>query len=172
MGEQIVFFIFTIIVLGGGLGVVFTKNLYYNALFMSLSFSGMAGFFVMLNAGFLAAVQIVVYVGAIAILILFAIMLSRRLMDKNDDSSDESSQQTWLAAIVAPLFFVVLIVALTQVNWNISSLAPVSDALTLLGLSFLGSYVIPFEVISILLLVALIGAIILARDIQTGREQE
>ncbi len=172
MGEQIVFFIFTIIVLGGGLGVVFTKNLYYNALFMSLSFSGMAGFFIMLNAGFLAAVQIVVYVGAIAILILFAIMLSRRLMGNGNDGSHGNRQQTWLAAIVVPLLFIALVAVLAQVNWNISSLAPTGDALTLLGLSFLGSYVIPFEVVSILLLVALVGAIILARDIQTGREQE
>lgn len=172
MGEQIVFFIFTIIVLGGGLGVIFTKNLYYNALFMSLSFSGMAGFFVMLNAGFLAAVQIVVYVGAIAILILFAIMLSRRLMGKTTDIVNDTNQQTLLASITVPLLFIALIVVLAQVNWNISSLAPTSDALTLLGLSFLGSYVIPFEVVSVLLLVALVGAIILARDIQNGREQE
>lgn len=172
MGEQIVFFIFTIIVLGGGLGVIFTKNLYYNALFMSLSFSGMAGFFVMLNAGFLAAVQIVVYVGAIAILILFAIMLSRRLMGKTTDIVNDTNQQTLLASITVPLLFIALIVVLAQVNWNISSLAPTGDALTLLGLSFLGSYVIPFEVVSVLLLVALVGAIILARDIQNGREQE
>ncbi len=167
MAEQIIFIIFTIIVLGGGLGVVTTKNLYYMALFLSLTLSGMAGYFVLLDAGFLAAVQVVVYVGAIAILILFAIMLSRKLMTTNEP---QTNRQTWLAAIVAPLLFLALLYVLINVAWPISTAAPAGNALTLLGLSFLGSYVIPFEVVSVLLFVALIGAIILARDVDSGRE--
>ncbi len=170
MAEQIVFFIFTILVLGGGIGIISTKNLYYSALFLSMTLSGMAGYFVLLNAGFLAAVQVVVYVGAIAILILFAIMLSRRMMTS---SEPQTNRQTWLAAIVSPLLFIAILVLVLQVNWPVSSAAPTGDALILLGMSFLGSYVIPFEVISVLLLVALVGAIILARDTHTdtGREQ-
>lgn len=169
MAEQIIFFIFTLIVLGGGLGIVFTKNLYYSALFLSLTLSGMAGYFVLLNAGFLAAVQVVVYVGAIAILILFAIMLSRRMMTS---SEPQTNRQTWLAAIVSPLLFIALLVLVLQINWPVSTAAPASDYLLLLGMNFLGSYVIPFEVVSVLLLVALVGAIVLARDTSTdtGRE--
>jgi len=168
MTEQIVFFIFTIMVLGGGLGVVSTKNLYYAALFLSLSFSGMAGYFIMLNAGFLAAVQIIVYVGAIAILILFAIMLSRKVMTTNEP---QSNKQNWLALIVTPLLYLTLIFLIVNVNWPVSGAAPALDVLTQMGAQFLGGYVIPFEVVSVLLLVALIGAIILARDVEHGREQ-
>ncbi len=170
MAEQIIFFIFTIIVLGGGIGIATTKNLYYSALFLSLTLSGMAGYFVLLNGGFLAAVQIVVYVGAIAILILFAIMLSRRMMTGDEP---QTNSQTWLAAIVSPLLFIALLIVVLQVNWPVSTAAPTNDTLLLLGMSFLGSYVIPFEVVSVLLLVALVGAIILARDTSTdtGREQ-
>lgn len=164
MVEQIIFFIFTAIVLGGGVGIVVTKNIYYSALFLSLTLSGMAGYFVLLNAGFLAAVQIVVYVGAIAILILFAIMLSRRVMTTDER---QTNQQTWLAAIVSILLFVALLAILLQVNWPVSAVAPTPEALMLLGLNFLGGYVIPFEVVSVLLLVALVGAIILARDTHT-----
>ncbi len=164
MAEQIIFFIFTLIVLGGGIGIVATKNLYYSALFLSLTLSGMAGYFVLLNAGFLAAVQVVVYVGAIAILILFAIMLSRRMMTADEP---QTNRQTWLAAIVSPLLFVALLVMVLQINWPLSTAAPTDNAVLLLGMSFLGSYVIPFEVISVLLLVALVGAIILARDTST-----
>ncbi len=170
MAEQILFFIFTIIVLGGGLGIATTTNIYYSALYLSLTLSGMAGYFVLLGAGFLAAVQVTVYVGAIAILILFAIMLSRRMMTATEP---QTNRQTWLAAIVAPLLFIALVTVLFQINWPVSSVAPTSNTLLLLGLSFMGSYVIPFEVVSVLLLVALVGAILLARDIHTdtGRKQ-
>jgi NADH:ubiquinone oxidoreductase subunit 6 (subunit J) len=165
MVQQIVFGILTIMVIGGGLGVVTTRNIYYAALFLSLSLSGMAGYFVLLNAGFLAAVQIVIYVGAIAILILFAIMLSRKIMTTNEA---QTNQQSWLALGVVAVLYAVLIYMILNVNWPISAAEPTGDSLTQLGLSFLGGYVIPFEVISVLLLVAMIGAIILARD--TGTE--
>ncbi len=79
----------------------------------------------------------------------------------------QTNQQTWLAGIVSVLLFVALLTVLFQVNWPVSTDAPTSDALMLLGLNFLGAYVIPFEVVSVLLLVALIGAIILARDTHT-----
>lgn len=164
MGEQIIFFIFTILVLGGGLGVVMTRNLYYAALFLVMSLSGMAGYFIMLNAGFLAAVQVVVYVGAIAILILFAIMLSRKIMTT---SETQSNRQSGLAAVVSVLLYLGLLFTALRVSWPISNAAPSADTLTQLGMHFLGGYVIPFEVVSILLLVALIGAIILARDTHT-----
>lgn len=169
MVEQIIFFIFTILVLGGGIGIIVTKNIYYAALFFSASLSGMAGYFILLNAGFLAAVQIVVYIGAIAILILFAIMLSRRMMTSNEQ---QTNRQTWLAAIASFLMFVALLSVLMQINWPLSAAKHADDVLVLLGMSFLGSYVIPFEVVSVLLLVSLIGAIILARDTkpEEGRE--
>ena len=77
---QIAFWFLTACTLGGGLGVVTSKNLFHSALFLILSLFGVAGYYVLLSAGFLAVVQLLIYVGAIAILILFAIMFSRRIM--------------------------------------------------------------------------------------------
>ncbi len=160
--EQIIFIIISIITLGGGFGVAFTRNLYYAALFLIMALAGMAGFFVLLGAGFLAAVQVVVYIGAIAVLILFTIMLSRRLMTA---AEPQANAQWWLGGIVAALLFAVLVAVVTKVDWPIAEAEPAADTIVQLGVSFLGSYLIPFEVVSILLLVALVGGVILAREV-------
>ena len=160
--EQVIFVIIAIITLGGGIGVVTTRNLYYAALYLVMALAGMAGFFVLLNAGFLAAVQIVVYIGAIAILILFAIMLSRHLMTTDEP---QRNNQALLGGVVAFLIFLSLGSVVSNTAWPLSEAEPVSDVVMALGVSFLSSYLIPFEVVSILLLVALVGGIILAREV-------
>src|SRR4030067_235123 len=155
--QYIVFFILTVMALGGALGVVLGRNLFHNALFLVLSFAGVVGYYVLLDAGFLAAVQLLVYIGAIAILILFAVMLTRGLMAGRQS---QRNQQWWIAALLALLTFIVLGVVLWKVEWPITSeqaLASPSVAISQLGQELLGSYMIPFEVASVLLLVALIG---------------
>jgi NADH-quinone oxidoreductase subunit J len=166
-----VFVIFSVMTLGGGLGVVVARNIFHSALFLILSFAGVVGYYVLLDAGFLAVVQLLIYIGAIAILILFAIMVSRGLMSARQT---QRNQQWWIAALVAFLIFVVLIVVLSQVDWPVASeqalAAPsmaVSPEESPLGRDLLGPYVIPFEVVSVLLLVALVGAVILARDAES-----
>jgi NADH-quinone oxidoreductase subunit J len=132
-----------------------------------LSFAGVVGYYVLLDAGFLAAVQLLIYIGAIAILILFAIMLTRGLMAKHQS---QRNQQWLIAALVALLIFVVLAVVLLQVEWPVASeqaLASPNVSVSQLGQELLGPYVIPFEVASVLLLVALIGAVILARETES-----
>lgn len=161
--EQVVFYILTIFVIGGGLGVAATNNLYYSALFLTTSLAGMAGFFVLLSAGFLAAVQVIVYIGAIAILILFAIMLSRNLMTTGEPQSND---QIALGSVVAVLLYGALTYVVSRVEWPLSGDAPAQDMIERLGVGFLGSYLIPFEVVSVLLLVALVGGIILAREVE------
>lgn len=162
--QLVVFAIFTFMTLGGALGVVSSRNLFHSALFLVLSLAGVVGYYVLLDAGFLAAVQLLVYIGAIAILIMFAIMLSRELMAKHQ-SQDNS--QWWIAALASLLLFVVLAVMLLQVDWPVAdgqALASPSVSISQLGQGLLGPYVIPFEVASVLLLVALVGAVILARE--------
>jgi NADH-quinone oxidoreductase subunit J len=78
--SQVIFIILSAVALIGAVGVVTNRNLFRSALFLVLSFIGVAGFYVLLEAEFLAMVQILVYVGAISILIIFAVMLSRRMM--------------------------------------------------------------------------------------------
>jgi NADH-quinone oxidoreductase subunit J len=158
---QITFFVMTACALGGGIGVVSSRNLFHSALYLILSLFGVAGYFVLLSAGFLAVVQVMVYAGAIAILILFAIMFARRLMGLGES---QKNHQWWLSLPIAIVLFAVLVGVVNAVEWPVSGAEPASDTVLQLGLAFLGSYLIPFEVVSVLLSVALIGAIFLARE--------
>jgi len=162
--QLVLFVIFTAMTLGGALGVVAGRTLFHNALFLVLSFAGVVGYYVLLDAGFLAAVQLLIYIGAIAILILFAIMLTRGLMAKRQS---QRNQQWQIALPVALLTFLALGMVVWQVDWPVAgaqSLSLPSASVGQLGQELLGPYLVPFEVASVLLLVALIGAVILARE--------
>ena len=161
MVQTVVFIIFSLITLGAALAVVTSKNLFHSALFLILSFVGVASLYVLLEAPFLAAVQVLVYVGAIAILIVFAIMLTRRLMAK--DLVQRNAQWGW-AALGAVLLFVALGLILLQVNWPVVEAAVPEETISILGQDLMGTYLVPFEVASVLLLVALVGSIIIARE--------
>jgi NADH-quinone oxidoreductase subunit J len=107
---------------------------------------------------------LLIYIGAISVLILFAIMLTRGLMMSGQVQRNE---QWWIAALVVFLIFVVLVVTLWQTTWPIAeaeALRTPNVAIAQLGAALVGPYAIPFEVISLLLLVALVGAIVLARE--------
>jgi NADH:ubiquinone oxidoreductase subunit 6 (subunit J) len=162
--QTVIFVVLTAITLAGALGVVTSRNIFHGALFLVLSLSGVVGYYVLLNAGFLAAVQLLIYIGAIAILILFAIMLSRGIMAQRQSQRNE---QWWMAALVTLLIFVVLAVVLWQVQWPVADAAALgapNTSLNMLGQDLMGPYMIPFEVASVLLLVALVGAVVLARE--------
>jgi len=164
---QITFWVMTICVIGGALGVVISQKLFHSALYLILSFFGVAGYYVLLSAGFLAVVQLTVYIGAVSILILFAIMFSRQPMAEQE----QSNQQWWISLPAAVVLLVALLWIIIPVNWPVSGTEPTPDTIEQLGLAFLGSYLIPFEVVSVLLSVALIGSIILARE-KTKAEEE
>jgi NADH-quinone oxidoreductase subunit J len=163
----IVFWIMTIFTLGGAIGVVVSQRLFHSALFLIASFFGVTGYYVLLSAGFLAVVQLLVYAGAIAVLILFAIMFSRRPMV----AESQSNRQWWLSLPLANVLFIMLTTVVGSVNWPVSDAEPPGDTVRQIGVAFLESYLIPFEVVSILLSVALVGAIILARE-KTEAEEE
>jgi NADH-quinone oxidoreductase subunit J len=156
-----VFIIFSIITLGAALAVVTSKNLFHSALFLVLSFIGVAGLYILLEAGFLAAVQILVYVGAISILIIFAIMLTRRLMAED---LVQRNAQWGVSGLVALLLFAVLAFVLLRVNWPVVEANVSSESISILGQELMNTYAVPFEVASVLLLVALVGSIIIARE--------
>jgi NADH:ubiquinone oxidoreductase subunit 6 (subunit J) len=158
---QVVFAILSLMTLGGAVGVVTCRNIFHGALFLILSFVGVAGFYVILEAGFLAGIQVLIYVGAIGILILFAIMVSQRIMATEQVQHNE---QWWMAAVVAAAIFLVLGFTLWQVSWPVVSETPPPAAIARLGQELLGPYAVPFELASVLLVVAMVGAIILARE--------
>jgi NADH-quinone oxidoreductase subunit J len=168
--QTIAFFIFSLFILGGGLGVVTTRNLIHATLYLILSLFGVAGFFVLLSAPFLASVQVLVYIGAIAILIVFAVMLTRSMTRIRDIFNE----QWLLSGIVGVLLFGLLAIGVILPVWGQNGSQPnqpVSDIVVGtvdLGKSLVdqNGYVLPFEVASLLLTAAMIGAIVIAREDQ------
>ncbi len=155
------FFVLGAITLVGGLLVASLRNVMHAALGMMMSFFGVAGIYVLLDAGFLAAVQVLVYVGAIAVLMLFAIMLTRGLMTRT--LAPENAQ--WIAAAAtALLLFVVLFFVSVGTNWPVAPMQITGDIIPKIGTELVTTYVLPFEIASLLLLAALIGAIVIARE--------
>ena len=142
--------------------VVTSRNLLHSALFLVLAFFSVAGLYVLLEAEFLAAVQVLIYVGAVAILFLFALMLTRRVT--GEGVRQANAQVVPSALVAAVLFFGVLFPVAWTANWQVSTLPPSPDAILMLGESLMTHYALPFELMGVVLLVALIGAIIVARE--------
>lgn len=165
---QVVFWVMTICTIGGAIGVVISPRLFHSALFLILSFFGVTGYYILLSAGFLAVVQLMIYIGAITILILFAIMFSRQPMTQQT----QVNHQWWLSLPVALLLFAGLVFVVNSISWPVIQAEPLGDTVEQLGFAFLGSYLIPFEVAGVLLSVALIGSIILAREKTEAEEMK
>jgi NADH-quinone oxidoreductase subunit J len=167
--ELVVFAVFSIITLAGAVGVVMARNLFRAALLLLLSLFGVAGLFVLLAAPFLAAVQILLYMGGIAILIIFAVMLTRGMVTVRQ----VYNKQWDYAAMIAVLFLAVMVLVIAQVGQGdgaVLGAEPVADvpgdSIAALGTALVdpNQYVLPFEVASILLAGALAGAVYIARD--------
>jgi len=158
---QVVFLILAVAAVGSAVGVVTSRNIFYSALMLVACLFLVAGFYVLLEAPFLAAVQVLIYVGAIAVLIIFAVMLTERIMSRKARAWNE---QWWVALLVAICLAAVLVYVVTTAVWRVSEAAPLADPITALGQTLMNTYVLPFEVASILLLMALIGAIIISRE--------
>ena len=161
MGLVIAFWILAIVGVVAALGVVLLKNVFRAALSLVLCFLAVAGLYVTLSADFLAAVQILVYVGAISVLIILAIMLTRDV-----HRGSPSNKMTIPAFIIAAVFLGVMIFTVTSTPWQISSAPPVEPTTPALALSLFGEngFILPVEIAAVLLLSAIIGAIVLARE--------
>jgi NADH-quinone oxidoreductase subunit J len=167
--QQLIFILISAFTIITAIIVVVDRNLFRAAIAMMASFLGVAGLYVLLEAGFLAVAQLLVYIGAISILVIFAIMMTRRLMQTAE--SPFNSQPLW-GFIAALLVFSLLVLVVTR-TWPASEYpgpTPVppqvlTESVTRLGVMFVSpdQLVIPFEVASVLLLAALIGAIVIAR---------
>jgi NADH-quinone oxidoreductase subunit J len=139
--------------------VVLGKNIVRAAVALIFTFCGMAALYVLLDAEFLAAVQVLIYVGGITILLLFAIMLTSRIASATRVIND----QVVLSAIAAAGLLVGLIYASTRGLAALSGPPRIPETTPFLGKALLTTYALPFEVVSILLLAGMVGAIILAR---------
>lgn len=181
--QQILFIVISLLVLGSAVLVVTTRNLFHAALFLVVSFFGVAGFYALLDAGFFAAAQVLVYIGAISILFIFAVMLTRDVI-----TSQRGNSQWQASAIIALVVFVIMALLLGPVQLNIRGrdfgnakwpfamdgnaikAAPENFVGTLGGgLANLNQYGVPFLLAAVLLLVAMVGAIWVARELR-GRD--
>ena len=161
---QITFIVAAAVTLGAAIMVVTTRKLLHAAVWLILSLLGVAVFYVLLNAGFLAVAQLVIYIGAIAILMIFAIMLTRHLA--LDIGPQVHRGWPWALLIAILLFggLIWLLSSWSDVSTELPVMSSRADPLTDLGVALVSpnAYVIPFELASILLLAALIGAIYVA----------
>lgn len=176
MTEQLIFILISLFTLIMGWIVVTNRNLFHAALALMASFLGVAGLYVLLDAGFLAAAQLLVYIGAISILIIFAIMLTRRMMQTHETPFNS---QPILSGITALATFAIIAFVLWRMRlfWPITPDAAVplasrtevpaallQDSVAALGRAFVSpdAFVLPFELASVLLLAALVGSILIA----------
>ncbi len=163
-GEQIIFLLVALFTLGSGFMVVTTRNLVHAALWLVSTLFGVAVTYALLNATFLAVVQVVVYIGAIAILFIFAVMLTRKDMR---DQGPQMNRNWWLGALIAALVFAGLFFLLQGWGGLSTTAADIPagfDSISQLGNALVSpdAFVLPFEVASVLLVAALVGAVYVA----------
>ena len=187
--QDVVFWILSVMAVVGAFGVVMVPDLFRAALLLIVVFIAVAGFFILLSAEFLAVVQVLIYVGAIAILIIFAVMLTRDVQHGN-----LPNRMQMPAAVLAALLFAALVAVAVDTQWEFlpaeqqervdlvqtSAVTTLTgDVLTEAGITapeeqsevqnagladlLISDYVLPFEAVSLLLLAALIGALVLVR---------
>ncbi|MFN8501620.1 NADH-quinone oxidoreductase subunit J [Kouleothrix sp.] len=168
----VIFFGLSAFTLAAGVMVVTVKNIIHAALWLIASFFSVAALYLLMEAEFIAIVQVLVYVGAISILVLFAIMLTRHV---TGEGVRQLYQRWWVALIVAAALFGVLIVpTVFNFQWSVPTAPDQSAGLSSavqIGTAFMREYLLPFEIASVLLLVALIGAIVIAFEERASRRR-
>jgi NADH-quinone oxidoreductase subunit J len=157
---QIVFYFFAVVVIGSAAVVVFSRNLIRSAFALLFTFIGVAALYVLLGADFLAATQMVIYVGGILVLLLFGVMLTHKLYDLNLRSE---TFQFLPALATVVVVFSALVAFMLRTRWHAGGNSPDLPTTATIGELLLKDYILPFEAASILLLVALIGAAMIVR---------
>ena len=161
MGLEIAFWILAVVGIAAALMVVLLQDVFRAALSLVLCFLTVAGIYVTLSADFLAAVQVLVYVGAISVLIILAIMLTREVQ-----KGSPSNKLRIPAFIVAILFLGAVSFAMIKTPWQVSTELPVEPTTAALAVKLFGEngFILPVEIAAVLLLAAILGAIILVRE--------
>jgi len=139
--------------------IIVVRNLMHAVLLLILSFVGMAGLFITLSADFVGVVQVLIYAGAIAVLMIFAVMLTPRAARNNAGNALQLPALALSGLLTAGVIFVVL-----QTDWREASRGSFDATAASIGDALLKPFVLPFEIASVLLVVAMIGAILLVRE--------
>lgn len=155
-----IFYIFAAIIVISAFIVVAARNIIYSAFSLLFTFFGVAGIYVLLNADFIAVVQVIIYVGGILVLIIFGVMLTNKITDVEIKTE---SIHIIPATIITGLIGGTLIAILTRTKWRVSEPQNVEKTVTEIGRFIVSHYMILFELAGIILLIALIGSVMIAR---------
>jgi NADH-quinone oxidoreductase subunit J len=158
--SQILFYFFAVLTVGSAAVVVFSRSLIYSIFGLLFTFFGVAALYVFLGADFLAATQMVIYVGGVLVLLLFGVMLTHKLY--NLDLKTETFQFVPALLLIVAIFGVLLL-AMTRATWFSGGVRAPEPTTAEIGKMFMREYILPFEVASVFLLVALIGAAMIVR---------
>jgi NADH-quinone oxidoreductase subunit J len=161
MGLAAAFWIMAVVIVIAALGVVFLRNIFRAALSLILCFVTVAGIYLTLSADFLAAVQILVYVGAISVLIILAIMMTREVQQ-----GSPSNKLRFPAFIVAAVLLGLMIYTVTASPWRIAAEPPLTPTTIPLATKLFSQhgFILPVEIAATLILAAILGAIVIARE--------
>ena len=158
--ETIAFAVLAIMIVGSALAVVLTKNLFHAVLWLALALTGTAGIFLMLDAEFLAAVQLLLYAGGIVTVVVFAIVVTERLVGER---IAQTSRRLVAGAIVCATLLMLLVSAIARQPLATERPTMPEQLTQEIGETVLTRFVLPFELLAVLMLVALLGAIYFAR---------
>ena len=156
----LVFYAFAVLTVGSAACVAFSSNIVYSAFALMGAFLGVAALYVFLAADFVAAAQVLVYIGGILVLILFAIMLTHRI---GDVEISNRAVGRIPALLIVGTVAAVMAGAVWRTAWPVAESLPEAPSTYAIGNGFLGPYVLPFELASFVLLAALVGAIVVSR---------
>ena len=145
--------------LGSAAMIILVRNLLHAVLFLILSFVGIAGLYITLSADFVAVTQVLIYAGAIAVLMIFAVMLTPRSSRDNAGNFLQLPALLLSGLVIAGITFVVL-----ETDWREAGRGPFDSTAAAIGEALLTPFVLPFEIASVLLVVAMVGAIVLVRE--------
>jgi len=144
----------------GAVGVALSRNIVYSALSLMASFLGVAGLYVILAADFVAGVQVLVYVGGVLVLTLFAVMLTQSIADIQVSNRSVGRLP---AAVIVVGFFVLMRRAYAAATWRVEDFDTARHSTYAVGNALLGEFILPFELASVVLLTVLVGAVVLSR---------
>ncbi len=139
--------------------IIIVRNLLHAILLLILSFVGMAGLFITLSADFVAVVQVLIYAGAIAVLMIFAVMLTPLSSRDNAENLLRVPALVLSGLVIAAVTFIVV-----ETDWHQATREPFDTTASAIGEALLSPFVLPFEIASVLLVAAMIGAIVLVRE--------
>lgn len=159
--EMVIFFILAIVAVAAAVGVIAQRNAFKSALFLLVNFCCLAGLYLLLNAQFVALVQVIIYAGAVVVLFLFAVMLLGA--DRAEEAPDLRRYQTVAAVLLGVLLVLGIVWALIPAEAETVQALARTDNVREIGAALLTKFMIPFELASVVLLVAIIGAVVLAK---------